>query len=134
VRITCSLTFAHGNLLTQNMFSQDADLHDWQCKLNTFGPIFFHTYFEIWHAADGSGLLGCDAVSLGEWFASFQRILVPSSSGLSSQPLSFKSSGISHPMTWCDITERLNPQQHHCESLRSWLTWCCLKMLLMSSF
>jgi hypothetical protein len=41
----------------QNMFSQEADLHDWQCKLNTFDPVFFQSHFEIWHAADGSGLL-----------------------------------------------------------------------------
>jgi len=33
-------------------------------------------------------------------------------------------------MTWRHIAEWLNPQQHHCESLRSQLMWCCLKMLL----
>lgn len=93
-------------------------------------PLFFRSHFEIWHAPDGSDLAECGAVSLGEWFPSFQRIVVPSSSRVSSQPSSFRSSGICHPMTRHHIAERLNPQQHHCKSLRSHLTWCCLKMLL----
>jgi len=33
---------------------------------------------------ENSGLLGCDAASLGEWFSKFQRIIVPSSSASSS--------------------------------------------------
>jgi hypothetical protein len=34
--------------------------------------------------AEDWSLLGCDAMSLGEWFLTFQRNIVPSSSGSSS--------------------------------------------------
>jgi hypothetical protein len=134
VRMTCSLTFAHSNSLTQNIFSQEADFHDWQCKTETLLTSNLSLSFEIWHAADDSGLMRLDAVSLGEWFPSFQRIMVTSTSRVSSQPPSFRSSGISHPVTWCYTTECLNPHQHHCESHRSRLTWCHLKMFLKSHF
>ena len=51
--------------------------------------------------------LGCDAMSLHDWFMTFQRHYVPS-----------KRQELCYPVTWHYIPEDWIPEPHHCENCR----------------
>lgn len=69
--------------------------------------------------AEGLSPVGCGAVLLGEWFLTFQSVLVPLSTGSCSPTILecltletqkfFETSETMHPMTLCQIPESLPP-------------------------
>ena len=85
-------------------------------------------FCEIWgfpsSVAEDAVLLGCDTASVGEWFLTFQRVTVPSSSGSSALFLdqltlqmkglqSFRILGTSHPTILPNHRRTDSPPTYH---------------------
>lgn len=73
-----------------------------------------------------SGLLGCAAVSLGEWFLTFRRHLMRSCSRIKQSKIqilkeiySFATSATTYPSTQHRIAQDQKPHQYHSENPNS---------------
>jgi len=64
---------------------------------------------------EDSGHLGCDHMSLGEWFLTFDHVLLM----FKNEAWSFEISEPTHPMTRCHNPEDLNLQHFTCYRCRN---------------